>query len=303
MNCPTGGLREVTRQKVADGIHPRNRSILKAAGPKVLLHQAAHRLPLGGTDAPLKAAIGDDFDVAVRQLNVDQHAVVGLGVPDAQVREHFQGMGARHDVVQDVSRRQRSFDREANLAAVRQLDSLDCLLDGIECGVREQHSRAPMRRRCVPDQASNLHHQLPEAPPPLNPPPPPLKPPPPPPKPPPPPPPSPPPKPPPNPPSPPPKPPPLVQPEREPPVSMANRNASKPAPMPMGIRWLKSQTMPPAKPPVAMDPINLPNMLRSTPPATTTTIKSTGSRFPKPPCRSHFLSGAGKGSPLTTEMI
>src|ERR1700677_4678240 len=105
-----------------------------------------------------------------------------------------------------------------------------------------------MRRGCVPNQASDPHHQLPEAPPPPPPPPPPLKPPPPPPKPPPPA------QPPPKPPRPPPKTPPLVQPEREPPVNMANRNASKPAPMPMGIKWLKSQTMPPAKPAVAMDP-------------------------------------------------
>src|ERR1700729_4399903 len=117
-----------------------------------------------------------------------------------------------------------------------------------------------MRGRCVPNQTSNLHHQLPEAPPPLKPPPPPLNPPPPPPKPPRPP----PPKPPPKPPSPPPKPPPLVQPEREPPLSMAKRNASKPAPMPMGIKWLKSQTMPPAQPAVAMDPNSLPHLARST---------------------------------------
>src|SRR5882757_1064430 len=143
-----------------------------------------------------------------------------------------------------------------------------------------------MSRHCVPQQASDLHYQLPEAPPPLNPPPPPLKPPPPP-RPPPPRPPNPPPKP----PSPPKPPPPLVQPVREPPESMANKNATKPAPMPMGIKWLKSQTMPPARPPVANDPNSLPNRARNTPLATKTTISSSGSILPKPPCRSHFLSG------------
>src|SRR5579862_2092509 len=156
-----------------------------------------------------------------------------------------------------------------------------------------------MRRRCVPNQAPDLHHQLPEAPPPLNPPPPPLNPPPPPPPPPNPP----PPNPPPNPPMPPPQPRPVDHPEREPPVSSANKNANTPAPMPMGITWLKSQTMPPARPPVATDPNSLPKMARSTPLTTNTSTNSNGSMFPKPPCRSHFLSGCGNGSPLTTEII
>src|ERR1700689_1596461 len=148
-----------------------------------------------------------------------------------------------------------------------------------------------MSRRCVPQQTSDLHYQLPEAPPPLNPPPPPLKPPPPPKPPLPPRPPNPPPKPP-SPPNPPPKPPPpLVHPPREPPESMANRNATKPAPMPIGIKWLKSQTMPPAKPPVAKDPNSLPNRALNSLLATNTTTSSSGSILPKPPCRSHFLSG------------
>src|SRR5450631_953940 len=97
-NRPSGGLREVTRQEVADRIHTGNRSDLKASRAKVLLHEAAYRLPLRRTDAPMKAAIGDDFYITVRQLDVDQHAVVCLGVPHAQLSEHFQGMGARLDV-------------------------------------------------------------------------------------------------------------------------------------------------------------------------------------------------------------
>src|SRR5450631_756184 len=111
-------------------------------------------------------------------------------------------MRARRDIVQDVMRRQRRFDRKANLAGMGPLGSCDGLLDGIESRGGEQHSRAPVCRHCMAQQASDLHYQLPEAPPPLNPPPPPLNPPPPPPplNP-------PPPKPPPKPPSPPPKPP------------------------------------------------------------------------------------------------
>ena len=82
-------------------------------------------------------------------------------------------MGARRDIVQDVHRRQRGFDGEANLAAMSRLGARDCLLDGIE----RRFGNNIRVRQCapgVPNQASKLHHQLPEAPPPLNPPPPPL---------------------------------------------------------------------------------------------------------------------------------
>src|SRR5271156_5879676 len=150
------------------------------------------------------------------------------------------------------------------------------------------------------DEAPDRHHQPPEAPPPPPPPPPPPHPPPPPPPTPRNPPPSPP-------PSPPPKPPPQPLPadharEAEP-ASIANRKATIPAPKPMGRKWLKSHAMPPVRPPVATDPSSRPKIARKTPPATTTTTSSRGNRLPGLLWGSPFLSGAGKGSPLTTEII
>ncbi len=105
---------------------------MEAAGTEMLFHEAANRLPLRRTDPALKAAIGDDFDVAIRQLNVDQDAVVAFGIPNAQSRKDFQRMSARGDIVQDVIRRQRRFDREANLTGMRRFGSGNGLLDGIE---------------------------------------------------------------------------------------------------------------------------------------------------------------------------
>src|ERR1700744_4989159 len=78
-------LREMTRQQVADGIDACDRADLKPSRAKMLLHQAAYRLPLGGADLSLEAAVRDYFDIAIRQLHIDQHAVVRFGIPHAQV--------------------------------------------------------------------------------------------------------------------------------------------------------------------------------------------------------------------------
>src|ERR1700683_1414232 len=116
-----------------------------------------------------------------------------------------------------------------------------------------------MRRRCVPNQASDLHHQLPEAPPPPKPPPPPLKPPPPPPKPPP----IPPPKPPPRPPNGPPKrPPPELQPPPDAPSSSASRPETTAAPIAMPSSWVSRNTPAPTAVPLNSAPPVRPNIER-----------------------------------------
>jgi hypothetical protein len=105
------------------------------------------------------------------------------------------------------------------------------------------------------------------------------------------------------PPNPPPQPLPADHPREAEPASMAKRNATMPAPTPIGRKWLSNHAMPPVNPPVASDPNNLPNMARSTPLATNTTTSSSGNKLPRPVWRSHLRSGTGKGSPLTTEII
>ena len=43
----------------------------------------------------MDAAISDDFDVVIREEQIDQHAVVVRGIPDAQMREHVKRTRAR----------------------------------------------------------------------------------------------------------------------------------------------------------------------------------------------------------------
>ena len=49
---------------------------------------ATMRCPLLGAHMPVQAAVGDDLDRVLGQQQVDQHAVVVLGVPHAQLAEH-----------------------------------------------------------------------------------------------------------------------------------------------------------------------------------------------------------------------
>ncbi len=67
----------------------------KPPGTEMFFHQAAHRLPFGGADAALQAPVRDDFDISVRELHVDQHAVVVFRVPNAQMGEDVERPGAR----------------------------------------------------------------------------------------------------------------------------------------------------------------------------------------------------------------
>ena len=61
-----------------------DRADFEAAGAEMRFHQAAHRLPVGLGNAAVKAAVRDNFDIAIRELDVNQHAVVVFGVPHPQ---------------------------------------------------------------------------------------------------------------------------------------------------------------------------------------------------------------------------
>ena len=70
--------------------------------------------------------------LAIRQQQVDQHAVVVLGVPHPQQAEHFERTFARRDALVHAGQRQRGFDSEHHLAAMRRLAGDDRTLDAIE---------------------------------------------------------------------------------------------------------------------------------------------------------------------------
>src|SRR5882762_11591767 len=142
-------------------------------------HRAADLLPLRA-GLGVDAAIGDDLHVAVREQQVNQDAVVVLGVPYAQLREHLDGALARRLPPQERTHVERGLYREADLARMPGFLLLDCSFDCCHRGGRKGARDLPGESEQMSRDALQVHrHQRPEAPPPPKLPPPPRKPPPP----------------------------------------------------------------------------------------------------------------------------
>src|SRR5436190_2759019 len=175
---------EMPPEERPDAQDTNDRALAKATFAVVVLHLAAHRLPLSRRDARGDAAVGDDLDHPIRHQHVDQHAVVVLRVPDPEPSEQLQRALPWRQVVPQLGQIERRLDHEANLTLVPALTLPNSLPDGLANLRREVPPGAPAGRSEVAQQAQEfhaaaVHYQLPEAPPPEDTPPPPLKPPPP----------------------------------------------------------------------------------------------------------------------------
>src|SRR3546814_20938395 len=62
------------------------------------------------------AAISNDLDAAIGEQDIDQHAVVVLGIPDAHRREYPDRTFARGHSSPELVQRQCAFERAADLA-------------------------------------------------------------------------------------------------------------------------------------------------------------------------------------------
>src|SRR5271165_3126703 len=157
-----------------------DRAGLELTAAKLRFHLAADFLPAGFALARINAAVGDDLDLAVGEQQIDQDAVVVLGVPDPQMREHVQRAIAGGLVAEQGCAVERALHDKADLAGMSGLARLDRLLDPIEHRTREDAARPPVVLDQVLADALDAHglkpHQLPEAPPPPKLPPPPEKP-------------------------------------------------------------------------------------------------------------------------------
>ena len=95
---------------------------------------------------PVQAAVGDDLDRPLGEQQVDQDAVVALGVPDAELAEQRDRAVARRRIAAQVAERQPGLDDDADLAAVALLARADARLDARQ-RVLAEHARAHRARR------------------------------------------------------------------------------------------------------------------------------------------------------------
>ena len=83
--------------------------------PEIRFHLPADLLPAGGADLGIDAAVGDDLDVAIGQQQIDQHAAIMRGIPDAELGKDIQRPLPRRLVVKQRRTIERAFDHEAEL--------------------------------------------------------------------------------------------------------------------------------------------------------------------------------------------
>ena len=82
------------------------------------LHVTDQRLPLLRRQGARQGAVGDDLDGVVGQQQIDQGAVVVLGIPDAQLAEQRDGALARRGIAPDVAGRQAGLDADTDLSCM-----------------------------------------------------------------------------------------------------------------------------------------------------------------------------------------
>ena len=117
---------------LVDGRHASQRPDLELAAREVPAHGIADRPPVRLRDPVAKAAVGHDLDVAIGEQYIHQHAIVRLGIPDAQHREHLERALARRLAGDERAQVTVRLDGEAQLAAVQGFAVVDCALDGGE---------------------------------------------------------------------------------------------------------------------------------------------------------------------------
>jgi hypothetical protein len=83
---PTVG-REMSRQMQGNGLDTGHHGVGMIRLFECGFHFAANPPPFFVADFAMNTAIGDDFNGAVGQQQVNQQAVIGFGVPDSQLRE------------------------------------------------------------------------------------------------------------------------------------------------------------------------------------------------------------------------
>ena len=144
-------------EQIADGADAFDDAAFEPALAKPGSHAIADRLPSRRADFALDAAVRDDFDVAIAQRQVDQHAAVALGVPHAQRAEELQRALARRLRAPQVRKRQTAFHREAQLPAMALLGFAHRLLDVVQHGLRKRPAERPVVGQQMPQCPHQVH--------------------------------------------------------------------------------------------------------------------------------------------------
>src|ERR1035438_7567642 len=161
--------RKMRRELPRHRLDPLDDAGLEIPGLELGFHVAADLFPAARADMGFDAAVGDDFDLAVGEQQIDQHAVVVRGVPDPQMRKNVERALARGLIVEQRRAVERALDDKAQLAGMGSFAGLDRLLDAVEHLGRKDAPHPPTVLDEMLADAPDTHpnsYQLPDAPPP-----------------------------------------------------------------------------------------------------------------------------------------
>ncbi len=121
--------RKVLLQQYCDLLDTVQHTGLIIALLEMSFHGLANRLPFAAVHPGVYAPVDDNFDVPVRKKQIDENAVVVLGVPDPQVRENLDGTVPRRDASQQGSDVQRPLYSKPDLTDMRAMTCTDSLFN------------------------------------------------------------------------------------------------------------------------------------------------------------------------------
>jgi|GEM_PF-1783949 len=119
------------------------------SSPKCTFHFPANRFPTLRTNPPMDAAIRDDLDIAVGKQQINQHAIIVLGIPNIQCGKHLQGALSGGQAAQQRTRVEGVLDRKSNLPAMTDFGLRNGPFDSRHRGRRERSRNPPLRRQEV----------------------------------------------------------------------------------------------------------------------------------------------------------
>lgn len=75
-------------------------------------------LPAGLANMPMYAAVGDNFDIMICQQQINQHAIVMLGIPDIEMSKQIDRPLPRRQASQDSIARQARLNHNPDFTSV-----------------------------------------------------------------------------------------------------------------------------------------------------------------------------------------
>jgi hypothetical protein len=149
--------RKMAREQLTDFRNPGNHAFIVPRFAERIFHPSADAIPLVLRDLMRDAAVGNDLDVSIDELKINQDAGVFFRVPDAQEREHIQGALPWRDASEHRQEVEGVLYGKSDLAAMPLLRRTHRSFNSIERPLRKRAPHDPRMREDVTQSSAQAH--------------------------------------------------------------------------------------------------------------------------------------------------